>query len=412
MQTPPPLPQPQPVALHLALQTLTWLSSLGVLPGLKNGSIPWRPELKKDAEKLQKNLEKVDLLDFSTAVDAEARSRLIAFSEGVNRYGRHPRTPRPTAAPEFWRDGATRVLDYGSGNPNAMPILVVPSLINRGYILDLTEQHSLMRYLASVGLRPFLVDWGMPGPEEQEFNLTNYICWRLEPVADEIFDATGQAPALLGYCMGGLLTLALAHRRPDRAAALAFLATPWDFHAGPKAPIRMLEAMAPGISTMIDQLGALPVDVLQAMFSSLDPYLTSDKFRRFSALDKHSDKARKFIALEDWLNDGVPLVGPVARECLIGWYVDNAPAKGAWRVDGEPVRPEAITAPTLVVIPKDDHIVPPGSATALADAIPGAERKMLAAGHIGMVAGGRAKSMLYKPLGLWLCKTLTKVNQS
>ena len=52
------------------------------------------------------------------------------------------------------------------------------------------------------------------------------------------------------------------------------------------------------------------------------------------------------------------------------------------------------------------------SATALADAIPGAERKMLAAGHIGMVAGGRAKSMLYKPLGLWLCKTLTKVNQS
>ena len=174
------------------------------------------------------------------------------------------------------------MLDYGSGDPNAMPILVVvPSLINRGYILDLTEQNSLMRYLASVGLRPFLVDWGMPGSEEQEFNLTNYICWRLEPVADEIFDATGQAPALLGYCMGGLLTLALVHRRPDRAAALAFLATPWDFHAGPKAPIRMLEAMAPGISTMIDQLGALPVDVLQAMFSSLDPYLTLDKFRQF-----------------------------------------------------------------------------------------------------------------------------------
>jgi len=89
------------VALHLALQTLTWLSSLGALPGLKNGSIPWRPELKKASEKLQKNLEKVDLLDFSTAVDAKARSRLIAFSEGVNRYGRHPRTPRPTAAPEF-----------------------------------------------------------------------------------------------------------------------------------------------------------------------------------------------------------------------------------------------------------------------------------------------------------------------
>ena len=411
MQTPPHLPQPQPVALHLALQTLTWLSSLGALSGLKSGSISWRPELQKAAANLEKNLEKVELPAFSAAVDAEARSRLIAFSDGVNRYGHLPRPPRPPEPPVFWRDGATRVLDYGTGDPSAMPVLVVPSLINRGYILDLTEQQSLMRYLASVGLRPFLVDWGMPRPEEQNFDLTNYICWRLEPVADEIFDATGQAPALLGYCMGGLLTLALAHRRPDRAAALAFLATPWDFHAGPKAPIRMLEAMAPGISAMIDQLGALPVDVLQAMFSSLDPYLTTDKFRRFSALDENSDKARKFIALEDWLNDGVPLVGPVARECLIGWYVDNAPAKGAWRVDGEAVLPETITAPSLVIVPKDDHIVPPGSAAALADAIPGATSKMLAAGHIGMVAGGRAKTMLYKPLGQWLCKSLTKVKQ-
>lgn len=412
MQTPPHLPQPQPVALHLALQTLTWLSSLGALNGLKSGSIPWRPALKKAAGELRKNLEKVDLLEFSSAVDAEARSRLIAFSDGVNRYGRHPRTPRPPEPPEFWRDGTTRVLDYGSGDQNAMPVLVVPSLINRGYILDLTEQRSLMRHLAAVGLRPFLVDWGEPGREERDFDLTNYICWRLEPIADEIFDATGQAPALLGYCMGGLLTLALAHRRPDRAAALAFLATPWDFHAGPKAPIRMLEAMAPGISAMIDQLGALPVDVLQAMFSSLDPYLTANKFRRFSALKENSDKARKFIALEDWLNDGVPLVGSVARECLIGWYVDNTPAKGAWRVDGEAVLPEHIKAPTLVVVPTGDHIVPPGSAAALADAIPGAERKMLAAGHIGMVAGGRAKTMLYKPLGRWLCKTLMNVKPS
>ena len=93
----------------------------------------------------------------------------------------------------------------------------------------------------------------------------------------------------------------------------------------------------------------------------------------------------------------------------MGWYVDNAPAKGTWKVDGEAVLPEAIKAPSLVIIPKDDHIVPPGSATALSDAIPGATRKILAAGHIGMVAGGRAKTMLYKPLGQWLYKTLMEV---
>ncbi len=400
------------MALHLALQTLTWLSSLGALNGLKSGSIPWRPGLKKAAGELRKNLENVDILEFSTAVDAEARSRLNAFSEGVNRYRHHPRGRRPTEPTVFWSDGATRVLDYGLGAENAkpvLPVLVVPSLINRGYILDLTERRSLMRHLAAAGLRPFLVDWGMPGPQERDFNLTSYICLRLEPVADEIFDATGQAPALLGYCMGGLLTLALALRRPDRAAALAFLATPWDFHAGPKAPIRMLEAMAPGLIAVIDRMGSLPTDVLQAMFSSLDPYSTVDKFRRFSVLDGDSAKARKFIALEDWLNDGVPLAGPVAKECLLDWYVNNAPARGAWRIDGEAVLPEKIKAPSLVVIPSNDHIVPPGSAAALAAAIPGAERKILAAGHIGMVAGGRAETILYKPLSQWLRKTLTEV---
>lgn len=410
MQTPPHPPQPQPMALHLALQTLTWLSSLGALNGLKSGSIPWRPGLKKAAGDLRKNLENVDILEFSTAVDAEARSRLNAFSEGVNRYRHHPRARRPPEPTVFWRDGATRVLDYGLGDQNAPPVLVVPSLINRGYILDLTEQRSLVRHLAADGLRPFLVDWGMPGRQERDFNLTSYICWRLEPVADEIFDATGQAPALLGYCMGGLLTLALALRRPDRAAALVFLATPWDFHAGPAAPIRMLEAMAPGLIAVIDRMGSLPADVLQAMFFSLDPYSTVDKFRRFSVLDGDSAMARKFIALEDWLNDGVPLAGPVAKECLMDWYVNNTPAKGAWRIDGEAVLPEKIKAPSLVVVPGNDHIVPPGSAAALATAIPGAERKNLAAGHIGMVAGGGAETMLYKPLSQWLRQTLMEVN--
>jgi len=342
-------------------------------------------------------------------VDAEARARIKAFSEGITRYRHYPRAPRPPEPPLFWRDGTTRVLDYGTGEKDAPPLLVVPSLINRGYILDLTERQSLMRYLAAEGFRPFLVDWGAPGPEEQDFDLTRYICWRLEPAADEIFDATGQAPALVGYCMGGLLTLALACRRPDRAAALAFLATPWDFHAAPPANIRMLKAMVPGLTAAIEQWHGLPVDILQAMFSSLDPYLTTNKFRRFAAMKETSGQAGKFIALEDWLNDGVPLVGPVARECLIGWYVDNTPAKGDWRIDGEAVLPEKIKAPSLVIVPENDHIVPPGSAAALSDAIPGAERTSLAAGHIGMVAGGRARTMLYKPLGQWLRKALTEI---
>lgn len=405
---------PRPVALHLSLQTMTWLSSLAALSGLKNGSLPWNPGLKKAAGKLQKSLEEADpdLPALAAAVNAEASRRLKAFTDGVTRYRDHPR-PRRRARPEFWRQGSTRVLDYGihdgPGLPGA-PVLVVPSLINRATILDLTEKRSLMRHLAGEGFWPFLVEWGAPGAEERDFDLSDYIGGRLEPALDEICRTAGQAPAVVGYCMGGNLALALCVRKPVQVGALALLATPWDFHAGPAGTVKMLKVMAPGLTAMIGRLGELPVDVLQTMFTTLDPYQTTNKFQRFAALKTGSEKARQFVALEDWLNDGVPLVGPVAEECLIGWYVENTPAKGAWKVSGTPILPAEIKAPVLVVIPTQDHIVPPGSATALADAMPGAQRMTLAAGHIGMMAGSRAPAMLYKPLTKWLKETLGKIN--
>ena len=84
-----------------------------------------------------------------------------------------------------WRHGTTRLLDYGAaGAPvGALPLLVIPSLINRAYVLDLSERASLMRWLAAPGegrgFRPFLVDWGAPGTGERRFDLTRYIAGRL-----------------------------------------------------------------------------------------------------------------------------------------------------------------------------------------------------------------------------------------
>ena len=61
---------------------------------------------------------------------------------------------------------------------------MVPSLINRAYILDLAPETSLLRYLAAAGMRPLLVDWGSPGAVERGFGLTEYIAGRLEAAAD------------------------------------------------------------------------------------------------------------------------------------------------------------------------------------------------------------------------------------
>src|SRR5690606_22536609 len=157
-------------------------------------------------------------------------------------------------------------------------------------------------------------------------------------------------PLVLGYCMGGLLALGLALARQSDLSALVLLATPWDFHAENAPHSRLAAASLPLLSPLLDVAGEMPVDILQALFASLDPQLVVRKFLAFGRLDPHGGKAAEFVALEDWLNDGVPLAAPVARECLGRWYGDNAPAKGQWRLAGRVVDPARLDLPTLCVI--------------------------------------------------------------
>lgn len=148
--------------------------------------------------------------------------------------------------------------------------------------------------------------------------------------------------------------------------------------------------------------GTLPIDGLQTLFTLLDPFGVGDKYRAFGRLSPDSDRARLFVALEDWLNDGVPLVAGVARDCLARWYGENAPMRGSWHIAGLPVNPATLRLPAFVAVPGRDRIVPPESARPLAALIPGAQLHEPAAGHIGMVAGTGAERALWRPFLAWL----------
>ena len=301
----------------------------------------------------------------------------------------------------MWQDGTTRLRDYAPGG--GRPVLLVPSLINRAYILDLSARRSLARWLAAnTGLRPLLVDWDAPGEAERAFDLTDYIAGRLAAALDVAAALAGGPVPVVGYCMGGLLALALARLRADAVSRLALLATPWDFHADRPETARAAGAMVATMLPSLERWGELPVDLIQALFYTLDPLLVVRKFVRFGTGDPAAPEAAAFVALEDWLNDGVGLALPVALECIVGWYGANTPAAGAWRVAGTAVRPADIAPPTLVMVPRDDRIVPPASARALATALPAATVRTPPAGHVGMVAGRRAASQVWRPLADWL----------
>jgi len=401
---PPPRPGPRPLPLHLLILLTILSGSLVGLPLWKRGLLPWKTPFDQGAAALAAQLAAAGSEAgpaFVTAVLAEAAGRGERFLAGIEAYRRHPYRRALTDPPTVWQLGTTRLLDYRPAGGGGLPLLVIPSLVNRAYILDLSARRSLMRYCAGRGLAPFLVDWGAPGVEETGFTLTDYLACRLEPMLDQVTVLCGCRPALVGYCMGGLLALALALRRPDGVAAQVLLATPFDFAAG-AAPGET--GLATALAPLLGQDRPLLVDELQTLFCLRDPNLAMRKFTAFAGWSPSSAQARSFVAVEDWANDGVPLAGAVARECLEGWYGANSPARGEWRIAGEPVLPERVRVPTLVMVPGRDRIVPAASALPLADRIPGARLSRLPGGHVGMLIGGRAATECLGPLTRWLMR--------
>ncbi|MGE4277998.1 MAG: alpha/beta fold hydrolase [Magnetospirillum sp.] len=400
---------PRPLPLHLLAHVSTLMGSRAALPLWKNGLLPWNPKLAGRAADLKASLDAAGpdgWTLFEQAIAAESLKRHQAVLDGVGQYRAHQHHRHVPEVPVLWRQGTTRLLDYRRPGSDGPPVLLVPSLINRSYILDLSQRRSLARGLASRGLSPFLVDWDAPGEQERRFTLTDYIAGRLEQVLDVVIAQCGAKPALVGYCMGGDLALALALRRQADVKGLALLATPWNFHAGREAHGKLLRALSPSLNALVDNVGAMPVDILQALFASLDPGLTAKKFAAFARLKRRSARARDFVALEDWANDGVELAGPVALECLIGWYGDNDTHQGRWKVDGRLVDPTQLQVPTLAVIPERDRIVPPDSAAPLAAAIKGAKTMIVRGGHVGMLLSARAGTEVYTPLARWLKRSL------
>lgn len=422
MPSPPHPPRlgPRPLPLHLGTALMTWASSESAWKHWKPGS----PSSKQNSpgpegpvpEAIAALLPEIAALEarsgtgeFERALQREIARCMHRLADGVLAYRDHAVHRTLENPPAVWSEGNTRLLDYGATHPAARArrtraVLVVPSLINRWEVLDLTAEKSLLRAMAASGLRPYLVDWGTPNDEERRFDTTAYVA-RLERALAFIAKRARRAPAVMGYCMGGTLTVALAARQPRRVAGLALLAAPWDFHAD-RTGHAFLVSTGPLLAEVADKVGELPIDILQTLFWSLDPWLAMKKFGRFLGMDQQGAGAREFVLLEDWLNDGAPLPGPVARECLVGWYGDNIPGSGKWVVGGRRIVPSKIKVPSLVMIPSGDRIVPPLSAAALADPGRGLRhvtRLDLPLGHIGMVVSSRARDICWTPLIDWLC---------
>jgi polyhydroxyalkanoate synthase len=296
-------------------------------------------------------------------------------------------------------------------------LLLTPSLINSAAIFDLQQGdgeqeesgQSFVGFLQQAGVTPVLLDWGMLQPAQQAWGLIDYLQGGLLPALAHLRALSGRSPDLLGYCMGGNLALAAASLQPSWVNRLILLATPWDFHAGNGAvQAEQLKAIWPWLEHELEKAGQLSVPTLQSLFLARDPAAVQDKFGRAMALEGAA--WNNFVAVEDWLNDGVPLSSGVTRETFKGWFIDNTPHKGNWHLNngnegGTTVLPGRLPHPQLLVAAARDQLVPPSSTLALAQGNANVTIQMANTGHLGLMAGKSVVRQTWQPIVDWLHAT-------
>jgi polyhydroxyalkanoate synthase len=298
---------------------------------------------------------------------------------GLKNYERTTRDSAPPLKPEIARVRGSCIRDHGGSGPL---VLLVPSLINPPRILDLDPEVSLTSAIVRMGRRALLLDWGSAN-DRHELDVAGHIEHLLLPLLRSIDEPV----SLIGYCLGGTMTIAAANLAPVKRVVT--LAAPWRFADYPEASRKALDYMWQHSKAASNSLGALPMEVLQAAFWSLDPQRTVKKFAEFGQLDPTSADARRFVALEDWANEGEPLPFAAARELIEDLFAGDRPGSGSWTIAGRNLT-DRLTVPTLHVLAGLDRIAPAATA-------PAGDRVTIATGHVGMIVGS-ARAELHAAL--------------
>lgn len=293
--------------------------------------------------------------------------------------------PRPRTAPG--NPAAT-----GTAAAERTPIVIVPSLINRHYILDLLPQRSLVEAFLEAGFPVYMMAWGAPPAEDRYLTIEQLFRQRILKAIEK----TGAAKVhLVGQCLGGTIATIAAHLAPEKIASLSLLTAPIDFE---KAGQLGAWANAPGfdVDALVDAYGNIPASLLQTSFQFLKPSMPLTKYTKLFSKRKDEEFLINFFAMEMWANDAIGFPGLCYKFLIEDLYRANKLAKNEVVIGGRRIDLTESPFPILDAMANDDHIVPPETR------IRAGKKFDLAGGHIGGVIGSQARKKFWPQWIQWL----------
>ena len=286
-----------------------------------------------------------------------------------------------------------------------VPVLLVMATTNKAFVFDLLPGQSMVEFLLQHGFDVFVVDWEPPTAEERVLNLDTYTQDFIPACVAKVQQLSGETDvSIIGYCMGGVLSLIYAATHADEGLKnLVCLTTPVDWH---KMGITQVwnDPRYFDVDRLVDTLGVLPAPLVTQMFEMQRPAQKLAGQLRLLEQIWNDDFVRSYRAFERWGDETLPLAGEYVRQMTKELSWGNKLYKGELVVGGKEAKLSNIRVPVLSVVAEHDHLAPRDSTLPLLELVGATDKDeiLLKGGHVSLIAGPNAVRRMWPRMERWL----------